>query len=277
MAPWDGIVVSAHDFVAYIDESGDEGFAWKGGGKGSSRWFVLSAVLTRRRTDLSTVKLVDAVRRRLGRGSRQALHFRRLKHEHRVPFIHEISRARLRTVSVLVYKPLLQDPDKFRRRYRLYFYAARLLLERVSWLCTECRDAAEGGDGSARVIFSNRAGMSYDELRAYLRLLRRQAAAGQDVRINWDAIRAEQVEAVNHEKMMGLQIADAVASALFFGVQESQYGFTESRYAAMLRPVVYRRNGDYLSYGLKIIPGAAIDLVRHKDELRWIDDVYAKK
>ena len=51
-------------FVVYIDESGDEGFSF---GRGSSEWFVLSGVITRKAHDLETVKLVDKVRARLGK------------------------------------------------------------------------------------------------------------------------------------------------------------------------------------------------------------------
>jgi hypothetical protein len=43
----------AASFVAYIDESGDEGFKFA---KGSSEWFVLSAAITRKRFDVATVK-----------------------------------------------------------------------------------------------------------------------------------------------------------------------------------------------------------------------------
>ena len=52
-------------FVVSIDESGDEGFA-----TGSSEWFVLSAVVTRKCNDLEAVKLVDRVRTLLGRPPR---------------------------------------------------------------------------------------------------------------------------------------------------------------------------------------------------------------
>jgi hypothetical protein len=38
-------------FRVYIDESGDEGFKFDQPGKGSSRWFVLSAVVTREEND----------------------------------------------------------------------------------------------------------------------------------------------------------------------------------------------------------------------------------
>ena len=53
---------------------------------------------------------------------------------------------------------------------------------------------------------------------------------------------------------MGLQVADAAAGSFYHAVQESQYGFTEPRYAQMLRPVVYSRKGQYLGYGLKFWP-----------------------
>lgn len=116
-------------FVVYIDESGNEGFSFD---RGSSVWFVVSAVITRKATDLDTVKLVDNVRMKLAKQERKPLHFRDLKHEQRLPFIGEISAAALRTVSVVVHKPSIKEPEKFKERYRLYFYSVRYLLERVS-------------------------------------------------------------------------------------------------------------------------------------------------
>ncbi len=116
-------------FVVYIDESGDEGFQFD---KGSSKWFVLSAAITHKATDLATVKLVDTVRATLGRKDNAPLHFRGLKHEHRLPFLHEIAQADLKTVSVFIHKPAIRNVELFQQRNRLYFYAVRLLLERIS-------------------------------------------------------------------------------------------------------------------------------------------------
>ena len=45
-------------FVVYIDESGDEGFSFE---RGSSEWFIVSAIITRKAKDIETVKLVDTV------------------------------------------------------------------------------------------------------------------------------------------------------------------------------------------------------------------------
>lgn len=195
-------------FVLYVDESGDEGFRF---GAGSSDWFVLAGVITRKQSDLETVKLVDGVRAILRRPSRKPLHFRDLRHEHRLPLVDAIAKAKLRTAAVLVHKPSLQEPEKFQERYRLYFYAVRLLLERVSWLARDRHRPGEG-DCSVEVVFSSRSSMSYEELRAYLDHLKVKSKVD-DVRIHWPAIRTDQVTAFTAGKRMGLQIADAVVSS----------------------------------------------------------------
>ena len=49
-------------FVAYVDESGDEGFVFNPDGTGSSRWFVLSAAVIRQTNDLQMVSCLKEVR-----------------------------------------------------------------------------------------------------------------------------------------------------------------------------------------------------------------------
>jgi len=66
-------------------------------------------------------------------------------------------------------------------------------------------------------------------LRNYL--LHLKDKPGTDARIDWNAIRPQQVRAVNHDQLAGLQMADAVASSLFFAVNLTQYGeVVEDRY-----------------------------------------------
>src|SRR3546814_10749936 len=55
--------------------------------------------------------------------------------------------------------------------------------------------------------------------------------------------------------MMGLQLADAVASSLYFAVNPNRYGETEDRYASILAPTLYRHRGTVHGYGLKFWPG----------------------
>lgn len=237
-------------FYVYVDESGDEGFIFNADGTGSSRWFVLSAVITRKETDLDTVKLIDQVRADFKRTTRNALHFRHLRHEQRVAFATRIAAARLRTVSVLIHKPSIDEPEKFSEKYMLYRYATRFLLERVSWFC---RDHRKDPAAIAKIIFSNRDAMSYDDLREYLRLLESQSNI-LDVRIDWSVFQPEQIVAIQHEKMMGLQIADAVASGMWYAVEKNPLGFTEPRYARILKPVIYRHRGVARGYGVKFWP-----------------------
>jgi hypothetical protein len=99
----------AYTFVVYVDESGDEGFRF---GAGSSDWFVLSAVVTRRATDLAVTRLVDDVRASLNRPARKPLHFKDMRHEHRLLYVDRIAHADLRTISILVHKPSLQKPRR---------------------------------------------------------------------------------------------------------------------------------------------------------------------
>lgn len=256
-----------HAFQVYIDESGDEGFTFRENGDGSSRWFVLSAAVTRVASDLETVRLVDAVRADLGKADRAELHFRNLKHQQRLPYLQRIAEARIRTVSVLIHKPSLEG-DHFSTKGLLYNYATRLLLERVSWLCRDHRLAPEH---RARLVFSNRANMSYAELHDYLQDL--EARSRQlDVRVDWSAIDCSKLRVEPHAKLMGLQIADAVASSMWYGVNCDRHGFTEPRYANMLRPTVYAHRGTRFGYGLKVMPA---ELIRNGQPLpgtEWLQE-----
>jgi Protein of unknown function (DUF3800) len=240
-------------FTAYIDESGDEGFVFRPKESGSSRWLVLSAVVFRKSKDLEAVKTLRAVRAVLGKPPKYALHFRELRHEQRVPYVRSVAAAPIRTVSVLIHKPSITEPELFQNEaHRLYRYATRLLLERVSWLCRDTRKASEG-DGTCELIFSNRSAMSYKDLRSYLQRLK--ANPSPDIRIDWSVIEPSKVQAINHDQLAGLQMADAVASSLFFALNLSQYGEVESRYFELLKPTVYRHEkSGALGYGLKFWP-----------------------
>lgn len=237
-------------FVAYIDESGCEGFTFLPGENGSSRWFVLSAVIVRKENDNLVVQLAREARGLLKKEPKQALHFRNLRHEQRVPLARLIGNASLRTVNVLIHKPSITEPEVFQnQRFLLYRYATRLLAERISWLCRDHRRTGMG-DGRVELIFSNRSAMSYDELRDYLESLNGNPAA--DARIDWNVIDPELIRAVNHDQLAGLQLADAVASGIFFAINKTQYGETEDRYLRLLAPTIYRHQQRVEGYGLKI-------------------------
>jgi hypothetical protein len=254
-------------YVVYIDESGDEGFDFE---KGSTQWFVLSAIVIEKSLDLKVVKLVDEVRALLQRKDKEPLHFRKLKHEHRLPLVDAIARSNLKAITILVHKPSITNIENFQQKYRLYFYATRLLLERVSWYCRE-RQPHVKGDGGAQIVFSNRSSMNYESLRTYFKKLQEQPF---DIQIDWDVIKTARIHAYPSEKRMGLQLADAIASGFFYGVNVTRYGFTEHRYVEMLKPVIYSHKGRFEGYGVKLFPTEAHEFVKQSSHVQWLSGLY---
>ncbi len=242
-------------YVVYIDESGDEGFVFKEDGNGSSRWFVLSAVVIRKENDLQMVSCLKEVREILGKPPKMALHFKDLKHEQRVPYIRRVGQIHMRTVNVLIYKPIISEPEKFQNnKYLLYRYATRLLLERVSWLCRDHHHAGKG-DGSAKIIFSNRSNMSYDDIRDYLRgLLSQSESNPQQIQVDRSVINPDHISSVEHSKLAGLQVADAVASGFHFALRVNRYGETEPGYLSHLKSTLYHYKNRVFGYGIKLWP-----------------------
>lgn len=266
-------------FVAFIDESGDEGFVFRPNDEGSSRWFVLSAAVFRGSNARSPVRALERARTVLRKGAKTPLHFKDLKHEQRVAYVSEIAKESFRCVSVLVHKPSLPEPERYQAngsapsgKFLLYKYATRLLLERVSWLC---RDAPVESVNDPTVqagvdlVFSDRAAMSYESLRQYLTLIRDQSAYDARVKIDWTQISPDRVRAVAHSKLAGLQVADALASSIHWAVKLSRYGHAEPRYASLLTKHCYSHRGQRIGYGLKFWPdiGSLVGAMPHLSEL----------
>jgi len=244
-------------FRAYIDESGDEGFRFYEDGSGSSHWFVISALVIRLKNDLKVVECLKEVRKLLQKPEKYPLHFVDLKHEQRVPYARRVGELPARTVSVLIHKPAIKEPEKFQNeKYLLYRYATRLLLERVSWLCRGHRIDGEG-DGSCDIVFSNRSNMSYQEIRDYIQhLLDQSGSMPQEVQIDDNTIRTDQIRAIEHSKLAGLQAADAVASSMHYAVKRNRYGEAEPAYSQLLAKTFYRHKSILHGYGIKLWPEA---------------------
>ena len=113
--------------------------------------------------------------------------------------------------------------------------------------------------------------MSYEDLRHYLRVLQRESDP-MDVRIDWGVIQPDSVRAVNHDKLAGLQVADAVASSFYFAVNVNRYGEVEDKYARLLRGIIYRHRGNMLGYGLKFWPDDVQTLKSGNPHLAWFAD-----
>ena len=203
-------------YYAYIDEAGDEGFNFT---KGRTRkWFIVSAVITRKENDLDVLKsIVHTTRANFKMSSTQEIHFRRLPHEKKKVYLMTIaSTPGIRAICVAIHKPALNSLA-FQHNNVLYFYACRLLLERISWFCRDHYDKEKCvGQGYPLLVFSKRKNMSYDDI-------------------------------IKNE----LKIMDTSACAL---CKQNEYGNTEPAYFEMLTPILYKYNGKLEGYGLKYYP-----------------------
>jgi len=260
-------------FKAYVDESGDEGFQFRKSSneEASSDWFVLAAFVTRKKTDTETVKVVDQVRQEFQLHPRKHIHWKKLKHPQKVRYAQRIAALQARLIAVCVHKPSLLEPETFQDRYRLYFYAVRYLIERVSWLARDRHNPSKwGGEGIVQLIFSNRQGMSYSEMKDYLRLLEKQKQMGKDIRIEFNKIPIDKLRTQTPGRSMGLQLADAVAGAFFNAIEQNKFGNTEPRYLRTMMPILYRHNNRCQGYGFKIVPREAMANLRNEENLKWL-------
>ncbi|MGY6661265.1 MAG: DUF3800 domain-containing protein [Glycocaulis sp.] len=243
-----------HSFHAFIDESGDDGLSnfrepYRGGG--SSKWLVIGAMVIRARHDLETVSWRDQINELLPDRRKRVLHFADLKHNQRIVAATKVAGMPVKFINVVACKPVIPN-GTYRDKNQLYFYMTRYLIERISWFCRDVRRSVPEGDGRVAITFSRRGGMQYDAFREYLRRLR--GTDDQTVRIHWPVVDIDAVDAKDHGKLAALQLADIGPSAIAAGFEPDHYGNVERRYSEILRPVVYNRHGNYLSYGLKVVP-----------------------
>jgi hypothetical protein len=243
-----------HTYRAFIDESGDDGlgkFREIGARGGQSRWLVISACLFRQTRQLDVVKWRDEISNKMPERKRRDLHFAQLNHGQKLATVQAISEKPLRAISVIAAKEPI-PAEIYTEKNQLYFYMTRYLIERLFWLCRDHRPTAPEGDGRLAITLLRRGGMQYDAFQEYLKRLKGNQSG--DVRIHWPVVDIDAVRAADHSTNASLQLADTIASAFAAGFEPDRYGNCELRYAEALKPVTYGRKGNYLSYGVKIVP-----------------------
>lgn len=246
----------AHSYIAYIDESGDDGlgrYRIPGSTGGASTWLTVSATVCRMSRDLEMVHWRNEIRSKLGqRAEKKPLHFKEMNHSQRTMASQIVSSKALRGICIVANKSVI-PAGIYIEKNQLYFYLCRYLIERISWLCRDLRPSVPEGDGRVKIIFSRRGGLSYEAFRAYL--LRLKGMNDPAIQINWPVIDINGIEAQDHGKRAGLQIADIIASSITLGVEPDFYGNCDLKYAEALKPIMYHRRSNYLSYGVKLYPG----------------------
>lgn len=213
--------------VLYVDEAGEEGFK-----ETSSEWFILGGALHANSGLRSCVKCYDtfkAARRNEG----WFFHFQKRSHDERVAFIHAIREAPYQGMAVMIHKPSINQPERFKQRYWLYFYALKFLLERATqWADTTAHE-------TIHLMLSSRRGLDKGKLKAYFDRIKSSPFVKRD-EILWSVFQHDEIHIEPNRRFRGLQVADCIASAIFKAVEISEYGTLESRYVTDLLPIFAR-------------------------------------
>lgn len=261
----------SHSFIAYIDESGDDGlkkFRQPGQG-GATHWLVLSACVYRYTNDLDAVRWRDSIAALMPNKKSRDIHFADIGHTQKVAACQTLAALPLRIISVLSNKTMIPECT-YKQKNQLYWYIARYLIERISWLCRDMRPDVPQGNGAVKIIFSKRGSMDYQDFQQYLTILKSQQNS-----IHWPVIDIEAIDAQDHSRRAGLQLADCAASAFSAALEPDRYGNCEMRYAEILKPRVYARKGNYLSYGVKFLPNH--EEIALNGQQRKFTDLYGNK
>jgi len=247
----------AEPLFAFFDEYGEEGF----GGK-ASEWFVLSAALQAAEEAENVRACYKEFKGRCERQENWHFHFIKCEHRTRLAFIDTMRAAGYVFMSVAVHKASLNVTDNFKRPYYLYFYAAKLVLERITWLCRAQNRFVQAA------FFSSRRGLNGDDVAAYLALLR-EKADGLENSIHWAALEKMAVTVEDNKERIGLQMADLKASSVGQAISLHPHDVSEPRYLLELKDHVYHRKGTRLSYGLKFFPSLTAEM-RAEPRFKWL-------
>jgi Protein of unknown function (DUF3800) len=251
---------SASEFIAYIDESGDEGLGKLRveGPTGQSKWLALGAAVVSLENDRSMPAWRNEVLDLFPFKRRQDLHFRNLNHDQAVATCHHLATKPIGICVVASNKITLLDSEKldvFKKPQHLYNYLVRFLLERVTTSVVKALKRGNLDKGRLHLVFSRRSNTDYKSMKEYLELMRDGKELFRPVRsVLWDVLDLNDLRVQNHANRAGLQIADVVTSATTRALEPNIYGYCESRYALSLKQRYIKHDGKIENCGLTIIP-----------------------
>ena len=272
-------------YVAYIDESGDDGVATvrPRDPKGATEWFVLSAVVVRAEGQSEAV-WVQNILRDIKLDRRGQLHFQPLDDWRKAIVCERIANLPLRCFVVMSHKLNMRGHHNPRAakvsagKTWFYWWMTRLLLERVTDYCERRSLRDYGPPRLVHLEFSRRRGLRYPHFQSYLYWLRMQSRADalflKRGDLKWSVVDPiNEVAAYDHPDRAGLQISDAVAGAFYAAVSGDS---PNPQFACALKPrMTLDRHGNIFGYGLKLTPDGY--LKRAPSHHRPLFDFYLRK
>lgn len=258
-------------YVAYIDESGDPGLKRVKplDENGSSEWLIVSAVVVSAQNEGGCDGLVHDIAAKFKNYQSNQLHFAKMNEAKRLLSCGVLAEFPCRIFIVASNKKNMRGwRNKFAELKSLdanwfYCWLTRILLERVTHWVEERSIREFGRSEKLKLVFSNRGGLSYSQMKTYFDWLKMKSSAGNlflplgDMR--WNVMARELVEIVPSFERGGLQLADIAASAFLKACDKFDTGACDPRFAKALKPrvaFVVDEEGfrTYSGYGVKLMP-----------------------
>jgi Protein of unknown function (DUF3800) len=252
-------------YVVYIDESGDTGLhnVKPNSPTGATEWLVLSAFLVKIENDSKMVSWVRDAQADFTNGRRD-LHYNKLLPFKKTLVCGALAKKDARCFVALSNKPNIENyknENLGSEKAWLYWWMTRLLLERVTEYCERHTPEKQRGINKLRIVFSRRGGLTYDDFKAYLDLLRYQSV-NKLLRLNagdikWSMIDTKEILIRDHTERAGLQLADLIAGAFYEAVERNRGGAEncDPSYAKLLRPLMtLSGKGGIMGYSIKTMP-----------------------
>ena len=259
-----------YKYVAYIDESGDPGLKRvKPIDKpGSSEWLVLSAVITAASREPEVTPWAAELMASMNSHQMRDLHFQKLSPARKLLACQHVATKPVRCFVVASNKQNMRGwknpfAEKIPSDNWFYCWMTRLLLERLThWV--KARSVAEyGSPQRVKLVFSERGGLSYAQLKAYFLWLGYKGD-NQYLKLGnleYDVIHHRLMEVHNHLGHDGLKLPDIVASAFFKACDVHDTGARDVSFAEALKPRMARPPNSTSTmisgYGVKLMPGLA--------------------
>lgn len=224
--------------TVYIDEAGDLGI------NRGTRWFVLTAVIVNKESEVQIRSTLKSIKTTLNLNS---IHFRKLRNfEQKAYVVNKLCRADFEYINIITDTSKL-DIAKLKSNKSvltekpgiiLYNHTCRYLIERISWML---RDTGRTGE----IILSARGTSRDAELIDYIRdkLLN---YPNNEISDQFSGICSKAAESWDM-----LQLADICATSMFYYHEINSYGFLLPCFAAKLKSHLYQRNGSTDKYGIK--------------------------
>lgn len=258
-----------YHYIAYIDESGDDGLRVVKpiDQNGSSEWLVISAVVIAAHREVESGAWMQKIASQCYRMQRKTVHFKDLNAATKAMACREVAGFPIRCFVVASNKKNMrgyQNPFAAEIPSKNWFYCwlTRILLERVThWV--KMRSLLDHGEvKKLRIEYSERGGLSYSQMTAYYEWLRMKSDAANLYLplgdLSWEVMHRDLLKVYHHAARPGLQLADIVASSFFKACDVYDTGGCDHQFAMILRDRMARDlklGFNYISgYGVKLLP-----------------------